>query len=335
MAIICSRCNHVHDQPEICPRCGVITPVQPREHTPAPAPGPRWQQTAWGRILIGLILAQGLFYGLRHLVTGLLVAWSGLSPEELWQDVRNLLLLQGLQLFGLIIGGLVTGGGQRSGLVLGAVVGAWNGLLAVILRQNPGQELTLVGLYGQPLLQAAVGALGGWLGSQIWKPISISAVPTVLIPLRKKAPRRRSPILAGQVAWFRVLAGTVLGVAGTLTAGFIFQKLMDVAGSRMVGTPELQDRLITWEIKALAMLIGGALAGATTSNGLKQGLFVGVVAGVVLVAIQAPIDDRWWDVAFWTMVSTLALSLAGGWFGGQLFPPVVKIRNRGGLGAYT
>jgi hypothetical protein len=335
MAIICSRCNHVHDQPESCPRCGSANPEQPREQLPAPAPGPRWQQTAWGRILIGLILAQGLFYGLRQLVTGLMLASSGLSPEELWADVRNLLILQGLQLFGLIVGGLVTGGGQRSGLVLGAVVGTWNGLLSVVLRQNPGQELTLVGLYGQPLLQATVGAVGGWLGSLIWKPIPSSAVPTVLIPRRKKVPRRRLPILAGQVAWFRVVAGTSLGVAGTLTAGIIFQKLMDAAGGRMAGVPDLQDRLITWEIKALAMLVGAALAGATTQNGLKQGLFVGLVAGVVLVGVQAPLNDGWWDVAFWTMASTLSLSLAGGWFGGQLFPPVVKIRNRGGLGAYT
>src|SRR5689334_11318706 len=67
MATICSRCSHVHDQPESCPRCGAVIQVQPREQGPAPAPGPRWQQTAWGRILIGLILAQGLFYGLRHL----------------------------------------------------------------------------------------------------------------------------------------------------------------------------------------------------------------------------------------------------------------------------
>ena len=58
--------------------------------------GPRWQQTAWGRILIGLILAQGLFYGLRHLVTGILLASSETSPQEVWSDVRNLLLLQAL-----------------------------------------------------------------------------------------------------------------------------------------------------------------------------------------------------------------------------------------------
>jgi hypothetical protein len=335
MAIVCSRCSHIHDEVGACPRCGAANPSQPVEHAPAPTHGPRWQQTAWGRILIGLILAQGLFYGLRYLVTGILLAYSGLPPEALWEDVGHLLILQGLQIFGLVLGAVVAGGGQRSGMVLGAVIGAWNGVLGVTLRQNPAQELTFVGLYGQPMLQAAIGAVGGWLGSLIWKPISSSAVPTVLIPLRKKARRKRPPIFAGRVYWLRVLAGSAFAVAGTLSAALIFQKVMDFTGGNYGGTSVMQDRIITWEIKALVLLVGAALAGATTPNGLKQGLYVGLTSCVVLIGIHAPMTEAWVEYAFWTIIGTFSLSLVGGWFGGQLFPPVVKLDRRRGLGAYT
>jgi hypothetical protein len=175
MATVCSRCTHLYDQPGACPRCGTAPPstVDP---VAAPAPGPRWQQTTWGRIFIGLVLAQGLFYGLRHLATGILLASAKGDSHEVWQDVRNLLILQAIQWFGVLVGGVLAGGGQRSGLVLGAVVGAWNGVLAVLLKQNPDQELTVIGLYGQPLLQAAIGGIGGWVGSLIWKPIPAAPV---------------------------------------------------------------------------------------------------------------------------------------------------------------
>ena len=333
MARVCSRCNQLFDQSDTCPRCGGAAPRLSAEPS-AVAPGPRWQQTAWGRILIGLILAQGLFYGLRHLVTGILLASASEGPSEPWEDLRNLLILQGIQLFGLVVGGILAGGGQRSGLVLGAVVGAWNGVLSVLLRQNPAQELTVIGLYGQPLLQAAVGSLGGLFGSLIWKPIP-SAVPTVLIPLRQTAPRRRSPLLAGRIFWVRVLVGALFAIVGALSATLIFQKVMDVSAGKLGTTHALQDRVITWEIKALALLVGGALAGASTPNGFKQGLVVAILSGVVLIGLQGPRTDSFLEVAFYTTVSTFGLCIAGGWFGGQLFPPLVKMNRRRGLNAYV
>jgi hypothetical protein len=218
--------------------------------------------------------------------------------------------------------------------VLGAVVGAWNGVLSVLLRQNPAQDLTVVGLYGHPLLQAAVGGVGGLVGSLIWKPIP-SAVPTALAPVRKRPPRRRSPLFAGQVSWLRVLLGAGFAVGGTMSATLIFQKVMDVSAGRLGTTYALQDQIITWEIKALALLVGGALAGAATANGFKQGLIVALLASVVLVGLKAPRTDDWLDVCFYTALSTFTLCVVGGWFGGQLFPPIIKMDHRRGLNAYV
>src|SRR5262249_35039776 len=162
------RCSNIFDPVADCPRCGATPPDEPREAV-APAHGPRWQQTSWGRILIGLILSQGLFYGLRYLLTGVLLAYSARSAKDVWEDVEHLVLWQAIEAFGIIAGGILAGGGQRKGLTFGAVVGASNGVLAVLFRQNPGHDLTLIGLCGQPLIHAALGALGGWVGSVIWK----------------------------------------------------------------------------------------------------------------------------------------------------------------------
>src|SRR5262245_15954477 len=105
MALVCPRCTNIYESDAGCPRCGAAEPVAEVEGS-TPGHGPRWQQTTWGRILIGLILSQGLFYGLRHLLTAGLLAFHGGSAQDLWRDVTNLLLLQALQVLGLIAGGM-------------------------------------------------------------------------------------------------------------------------------------------------------------------------------------------------------------------------------------
>lgn len=326
MSAVCSRCSHAFDA-HACPRCGA--PAAAREAPGEPGHGPRWQQTTWGRIFIGLVLSQGLFYGLRHLTTGLLMAAEDGPPEAMWSDVRNLLILQGIQLFGALVGGVLAGGGQRSGLFLGAVVGAWNGVLAVLLKQNPAQELNAVGLFGQPLLHAFVAAIGGVAGSFVWRPIPLAAVPVALAPPRKPAEASPSaPFLAGKIHFFRILIGAALAVAGTLFAGLLLKKVLLLSGGRLETSNAMQDRLITWEIKALMLVLGGALAGATTSNGIKQGLFVGLLSSAVLIGIQAPTTAAWAELAGYTALSTFTLCVFGGWFGGALFPPVVNYDRR-------
>jgi hypothetical protein len=130
------------------------------------------------------------------------------------------------------------------------------------------------------------------------------------------------------VSWFRVVLGTAFAVAGTLSATLLFRKVMDVSAGRLGTTSALQDQIITWEIKALALLVGGVLAGATSANGFKQGLLVALTACVVLVGLQAPRTDNWLDIAFFTFISTFTLCAAGGWFGGRLFPPIMKTDRR-------
>ena len=93
----------------------------------------------------------------------------------------------------------------------------------------------------------------------------------------------------------------------------------------------MQDRLITLEIKALAILLSGVLAGSTTANGLKQGLCVGLATTVILIGIEINYVERWLQAGALTAVGSLCLSAVGGWFGSQLFPPILKVRRDRGL----
>lgn len=296
----------------------------------------RWRQRPWGRIFLGLVLAQGLFYGMRHLVTAGLLAVRGQEVvEQMWTTASGILLLQSVRIFALLVGAVFTGAGQRQAAFLGAMVGAWNGVFSVLLLPGPAQSLTTIAILGQPLLQAAMGALGGWFGSALWKPLPSTTTLEMPGPRQRAFLRPNMDLFTGPVAWFRVAVGAILAVAGTLMATVVFERILDMSHGALGTADELQDRLITMEIKALALLFGGALAGATTRNGLKQGLCVGLAAMVVLIGIEMNYVERWLPLAGLTAVSTLTLSLAGGWFGSQLFPPLIRRRSQRGLGSAT
>jgi hypothetical protein len=292
----------------------------------------RWRQTPWGRILIGLALAQGLFYGVRQLLTGAFLALQADGgAQQSWGSPSGLILLESLRLMTLLFGAVMAGGGQRHGIILGALVGVGNGVFSVLLPTGPVPVRSMVGIYGQPLLQTAFGALGGWIGRAYWQPIPISD-PDEHRPARKQAARRRQPLFAGRVAWFRVGLGIALAVAGTLSAGVLFDLVLDASQGKLTTTDEMQDLVATWEIKALAVLLGGTVAGATRANGLKQGLAVAIGSSVILVGIQLNQRKHPLELALLSLVSCFSLALVGGWFGSQLFPPVLKLRRRRGLG---
>jgi hypothetical protein len=338
MAMVCPQCGSAYEQRLQCPLCGVRLLYRDlRRHQRSSFASAPWQQTPWGRILIGLFLAQGLFYGLRHLLTALLLTSQGEEGAQLiWASASGFFLLQGVRIFSLLAGAVLAGGGQRHGWVVGAVAGSWNGVLSVLWLPGPAQSLTTIAVLGQPLLQATVGAFGGWLGAVIWKPLPAEPAEEATAPA-KKAGRARRPLnlWAGPVAWYRVSAGIVLAVAGTLSATIFFEKILDLSHGALATTDEVQDYLIIMEIKALAVFLGGALAGATTANGFKQGFCVGLGTVAILIGIEMNFVQNWLQVAALTTVSAFCLSVVGGWFGGQLFPPIIKARRERGVGEYV
>ncbi len=334
MAMVCPQCAGSYNQRLQCPTCGVRLLYDfrgPRPKTAAPAA--RWQQTSWGRILIGLVLAQGLYFALQHLLLGLLEVLNNQGLVNwTWTGVSGLVFLQILQVLTLTAGGMLAGGGQQRGVLLGGLVGVWNGVLSVLLdpllHPNFVPTITTLTLVGVPLLHVAFGTFGGWIGHSIWRPVQSDGPARPAQPARKAGVARRRAQLAGRVAWFRVLLGAVVAAAGYMTAAAVFSFLIDFSAGRLTSDGWWQDRVVTWEIQALAVLIGGGVAGYNTANGLKQGLFVGMLASFFLMAVLFGFNRATPEIAAVSVIGCFCLCAAGGWFGGQLFPPVVVYRSR-------
>jgi hypothetical protein len=329
MAMVCPQCGRTYEQRLDCQLCDVRLVFHDLRRRAGRQAGPvtRWRQTPWGRVLIGVFLAQGLFYALRQLLTGALLALQSAPPQDVWTSPTGQFLLQSLCLATLFLGALLAGSSQRLGMLLGAAVGVGNGVLWALLHLGPRHPLSLFTLLAQPLLQTAVGLLAGWIGAVIWPPLPI-------IDPRAQAKRKRifsntASLFAGPVAWFRVALGILLAVAGTLSAAKLFDLAMDATDGVLATADDLQDRMVIWEIKALALFAGGMLAGATQRNGFKQGVIVGLGVAVILIGVQLARYPNWWQAAPFTLISSLTLPVVGGWFGTQLLPPVAAIQRRG------
>lgn len=282
-------------------------------------------QTFLGRLLIGLVLAQGLYFGLRHLLTGLLLATHG----EEWlgnylASLPGMLVLEALHLVPLLLGAMLAAAAQRQAFILGSLLGLINSALCMAVQIYLKQTANSLSWYGQPLLQAGCGCLGAWIGSFIWKPLTLPTLPGETAR-KPGVARKAQPLLAGPIGWFRVALGVLLALAGNFWAEMLFQTVLTASAGKLETTSYLQDKIFTWEIRALAVLFGAAVAGSTSRNGFKQGLVAGLILSLILVVVPAYHSTLL--VAFLTVFSTLMLSIAGGYFGGQLLPPVVPRRK--------
>jgi hypothetical protein len=329
MAMICPQCLESFSQRLQCPHCGVRLQYQSVRHDSAGHgdENPDWQQTPWGRLFVGLLIAQGLYYGLRQLWTAGILATEEPS-DSVWVALTGIIVIQGLQAIGVVAAGILSGACQRRGMLFGAAVGVWNGVFLILGRQWLGQSLTPIALVGEPILQATFGALGGLIGSKIWKPLPSfldGDEPQEPIPARPRPASKSS--FSGPISWGRVLTGVTLAVGGVVWTDVIREFVLEASEGRLRIDTHLQAGLVTWEISALALLLGSALAGASTSNGLKQGLATGV--GVVLALLVVRLGGTGFSLQefIFTSASALSLSMAGGWFGSQLLPPLQSARH--------
>jgi hypothetical protein len=162
MAMVCPKCNGSFEQRWQCPTCGIRLAYRsgPRPAVGEATSGGPWGQTPWGRILVGVVLSQGLFYGLRQLGTAVLLAGGDEAARGVWSTLYGLVALQAIQALCLLAAGMLAGAGLRQGIVFGAIVGVWNGVLSVVIQSAGGLPHTAVTLLGQPILHTAFGAAG-------------------------------------------------------------------------------------------------------------------------------------------------------------------------------
>jgi hypothetical protein len=334
MAMVCPQCNRAFAQQLNCPDCGGRLLYQANTRGPgavddASGEVAQWQQTPWGRMAIGLILAQGLGYGLQQALTAGLLA-SG-SRSSVWTTLWGIVFLHCLQGACLLVGGALCGAGKQRGVLYGSVIGLVNGLIFLMVQRQTGEILTEVALYGQPLLHLAFGAFGGLIGTLIWKPPPSLPVPDGPADKRPVAlPAPNWTFLSGPVYMGRVTLGVCIVVAGVVWSNAILAWVLNASQGTLGIKTHLQTQLIGWEVCALATLFGAGLAGSNTFNGFKQGLCVGVGASLILAGVHLSNQKVTFETTIFTILGILIFTAAGGWFGSQLLPPLgpVKRRNR-------
>lgn len=332
MAMVCPQCNVTYEQRLQCPGCGVRLLYQAsarRRSSEVCRPEDSWQHTPWGRLFIGLLLAQGLYYVLRNLCTAGLLAAGEASAQSALNTLYGLILLQAFQAVGVVAAGLLVGAGKRQGFLFGLVLGVWNGVLFLLAQQWAGDMLTPITLVGLPLLQAVFGGIGGQVGSWVWKPMPTLSVPgSAPREAARGSGRKTPPFFAGPVSWTRVLMGIGVAVGGVVWANFILEFIVQTSEGKLRLDDHLQSQLVTWEICALSLLAGGAIGGTNCCNGTKQGICVGVGSSSVLLGLGMASGSLSLHLLLFNVTSAISLGLVGGWFGGQLLPPVVPRARR-------
>jgi hypothetical protein len=291
-------------------------------------------------LLIGVLLAQGLYFALYHLVTAWLIGHDGPGAEDQFQDtLEGLVVRQGLQGAALVIGGMLAAAGRRGGIIIGATVGLANALLLIGLQYLQRRGVDELAWFSQPLIHAFIGAAGGVIGAWVWQP------PPVLPPLVGDGhlghealttilPDRPMEDVWEPWPWGHILIGVAVAVIGTVGARYIREAVV-VAGG---GTGrEMQSQFIIWEIALMAQVIGGVIAGAGCRAGLLYGFWVGVAAAIILAvgqsvpALRVPSQgllailgggtaDGDTVVLTFQAIQAVLLGSLGGWLGGLILP---------------
>ena len=344
MPLACPQCKQVFEQSGICPLCNVVLMYHAANlqndssvtGVPADEESGQWQQTPWGRIVIGLILAQGLSFGLLQLSTaGILAVGDG---TDAWQTLWGIVLRHAIYAFSLLLGGALTGAGQSRGIIYGALVGFTSGIITFLLQGHNSESFGSVLVYGEPILHMTIGAIGGALGMLVWRPTPALPELDGTTPTPFKGPRwgfAFGNILSGPVHVGRVCLGAFVIVVGVVWAQAILDFLLRASGGNLAISSRMQAQLVSMEISALVAILGAGFAGATTRNGLKQGLCVGIGASVIVLGIEISSPKFTLESAIFTISGIVAVALVGGWFGGQLFPPLSADKRRRRFSIYS
>ena len=191
--------------------------------------------------------------------------------------------------------------------------------------------------------------MAGLVGGRVW-----AAVPDLNLP----RPRLKglSSIALGDIApraaarptaWFRVILGAAIIVAGVGMAEKVRRKAETTTDGYLQVQTRGQARFLSWQMATLAVLCGGVVAGAGTGAGVRYGVLAVVVGAVGVVAaiasrgeVAPPLeyaltqlnlpaahaDDPATLVAAGVVV--LVPGVVGGWFGGLLFLPLAPAHMR-------
>jgi hypothetical protein len=104
-----------------------------------------------------------------------------------------------------------------------------------------------------------------------------------------------------------------------------------------------QAGLVDLQIAAIMAILGAVAAGSGTGAGVRHGILAGGLAGLGVAVLgtgwTAPVADGLYEAlgspttggrrgSLALAAAVMLLSTAGGWFGGQIIPPLVPERLR-------
>jgi hypothetical protein len=302
-----------------------------------------------GRVVVGTVLALGLYLGLRKVFTGGLVA-SAVDPVQWWLTTDGLSVVFSLQAIAVLFGAVLAGAGRTRGFPLGVAIGGLCGGLFLAAEVLEGAPPGLLVLSAQPLVLAVGGGIAGMLGCRLW-PTS----PELDLPM--PAPSKMSSIQLGvtlppdpprPTAWLRIVAGAAIMVAGVGLADKVRHNAQRYSGGLLKVESMAQGRFLSWQFATLVVLTGGAVAGAGTGAGLRHGVLAAVFGAAGVFGLTAARGEATPPVTYWldklhvnsgTLADPMVIAavgggllvagIVGGWLGGALFLPLAPPELRG------
>lgn len=326
MPASCTKCGYEFHHDGICLKCGAFSSAEDHGNS-------TWLQRPLARLVIGIIFSQGLFYALDRLLHASLLLLGSSSASELGLHSKSALILQIMQWLAVLLGALFAGLRQTHPVYLGAILGAVHGIIAIIFRSIPSEAMGLLLFFTLPLRLAAVGAIGAAIGSWIWRAQQEIKFTQILGTTSRFVQYPTKRLFHGPIAWPGVLIGVTISFSGAYFAGLLYAKLLDISGGLLGTESDLHERLIIWEVRIMAILLGGFIAGANTPNPLKQGLAVSLGTSTILLAFGLLRPSAWNGASGVLLLVSLALGTVGGWFGGTVLPPIIKNRPNRGMAA--
>lgn len=350
MRKICPQCQASFDTQFLCPACGLqllempdrsaVIAGRPQESIVA-APGMAV------RFLAGLILAQGLYYGLRLWAAAFSLAFA--PAEDFALTISNV-LAPGLMAVAVLAGALVAGSGNPRGLAAGAALGLLHAFLIIGAEFAVGLWPTKYVLFSGWLVLTLLGAIGGRVGRYLWPPLS--DIPDPSQAAETKPVSFETPSLP--IAWARVIGGAALSIGCTVWAGAIRDFMIGTSDGKFMVESRFQSQFVAWVISALAMMVGGVFAGASTRSGLKHGFLVGLFSCIGIFIIHSFVvkesipAEKFFAAVFglpetdaltparlglYLLSNALFLGMFGGWFGASLLPRLIQPPSRLDRGA--
>jgi hypothetical protein len=350
MQLLCTECQTAFAGASHCPVCGgrLVSPQEAhilrKKRRKAP---PRISEpTAAGRVAVGVLVALGGYLGLREWVgAGLLGA--GIAGDEWWETETAAWVTLGLRAASAIVGGLVAGAGRVGGWMTGTLAGCVAGglLLSADVAAHPAGPGPIA--YLGALAAAVAGLVAGTLGTFLWpSPVELPRATSgsrgsSLLRLAREQEEARK---GRPTQWLRIVIGVSIAFSGIVAADVVRTGLSKGSIGNLHMGSAFHAPVVCLELAAAVIFFGGATAGASTGAGVRHGVIAGLLAGIAAVAITATrhpnvfpaVEGYFWlsnipnenirDTAalLELLIAVWVVTVIGGWFGGQLLPPLAS-----------